>query len=289
MRKVATIRPKRMALTHCRSSISMMKGPREPQLSRARKHGTLFIGLEKFSQSEFPQGRAALLPVPFHALQNIIQRAYSLHDIGTLVEHHEFGAHPSRSISDFRTRWHSFLGEGLEHLSRPNDGDVRRFAYPENFFLHFRQPLITTFDGEIAARDHDSDSGAAHGRQEQGGQLLKRLPSLDLQDDAYILSSEPLQSRLKIENVRLSTHKRITQHVRMFRDKVQRADVVCSERRNSQLTFGKVDALLGPQSAAFGARLHDLDRDLVVVDRPYHSADRPIIQLDLLADSHVVK
>jgi hypothetical protein len=42
---------------------------------------------------------------------------------------------------------------------------VCRFANPEDFFLYFCKPLISTFDGKIAASDHHSDFGAAHRRQ----------------------------------------------------------------------------------------------------------------------------
>jgi hypothetical protein len=33
------------------------------------------------------------------------------------------------------------LGEGLEHLRRPDDGNVRRLAQPEHLLLHFREAL----------------------------------------------------------------------------------------------------------------------------------------------------
>lgn len=91
-------------------------------------------------------------------------------------------------------------------MSRPNDGNVRRFTPPQDFFLHLCESLVATLYGEVTASDHDSDSSASHRGQKQGGQLLERLAGFNLENYSDIFGCKLLHTRLKIVNVGLGTH-----------------------------------------------------------------------------------
>ena len=85
---------------------------------------------------------------------------------GTLVEHHAVGTLRHRGVADFGARGLAFLGFLFQDLCRPHDGHLRSFAKPEDFFLQFGKALPTTFDCEVASRDHDGGRVATHGRQQ---------------------------------------------------------------------------------------------------------------------------
>jgi hypothetical protein len=78
------------------------------------------------------------------------------------------------------------LGQVIEHLGRPNHGYMGRFAELKDLFLSLGQAFVAAFHGKVTPRDHHPHLRASHGRQQQLRQVLKRLFSLDLQDDARL-------------------------------------------------------------------------------------------------------
>jgi len=95
-----------------------------------------------------------------HRAEQFIQHADGLDHIGSLVEHHAFGAFGHCRIGQFSAGGEAFLGQGLQHLRRPDDGHMGGLADPENLLLQFGHAQVTGLDGQVAARNHDAKRAA---------------------------------------------------------------------------------------------------------------------------------
>jgi hypothetical protein len=74
-------------------------------------------------------------------------------------------------------------------------------ADPKDFLLDLGEPLIATFDGQIAPGDHDAESPDAHGSEHEFGQVLEGLSSFDLENQSQVL---PTEFRKVLEQLRTS-------------------------------------------------------------------------------------
>src|SRR5262252_1738430 len=183
----------------------------------------------------------------------------------------------------------TFLGERLEHLRRPDYRNMRRFADPQNLLLHFRQALITAFNRKVATRDHYADSGTAHRRQKERGQLLECLACLNFQNNSDVLRSQLLHPRLEIADVGFRSYEGVSEHICIARNKVQSRDVVRGEGRNPKFALRQVDTLFGAQLASLYPSLDDLDFDSVPLNRSDDSADLSVVEFDFFPDQHVIE
>ena len=134
--------------------------------------------------------------VPGHAPEDVVEYDDGGVDVGSFVEHDAFGALAHGRVGDFGTRRLARACEVVEDLGRPDDGDVGRFAEPQDFFLDFGEAFVAGFDREIAPGDHDADERGAHGVQEDLGQPSERGGGLDLQDEPEVLAVNPSQVRM---------------------------------------------------------------------------------------------
>ena len=71
---------------------------------------------------------------------------------------------------------------------------MRRFANPEDLFLHFGEPLIAAFDRQITSCNHHPDGSAPHHSEKQLRQVVKSLASFDLQNDPKIFAPAETQT-----------------------------------------------------------------------------------------------
>jgi hypothetical protein len=86
-----------------------------------------------------------------HAAENVVQNAHRGDDIRTLVEHDARGALAHSGVRDFGSLRHARLRERFQDLRRPDHGQIRSLADPQDFLLNFREALVAAFDGEIAS------------------------------------------------------------------------------------------------------------------------------------------
>ena len=139
---------------------------------------------------ELAEHGALLFLVGLHAAKDVVENADGSNDVRALVEHDAFGALAHRGVRDFGARRDAGLRERFEDLRRPDHRHVRSLADPQDFFLDFGEALVAALDREIAARDHHSDGTAAHGREQQCGQLVEALPRFDLENDAEVFATQ---------------------------------------------------------------------------------------------------
>jgi hypothetical protein len=90
--------------------------------------------------------------VSVHATQDVVEHRNRFDDPRALVQHHALGVHAHRRIGDLRPRGATRLGELIEDLRGPDDGDVRRLAEPQDLFLNLGETLIAALNGKIATR-----------------------------------------------------------------------------------------------------------------------------------------
>jgi hypothetical protein len=67
--------------------------------------------------------------------------------------------------------------------------------------LQFGEPFAAAFDGEVAAGDHHAGAGAAHGCEQDLGEVLEALRGFDLDDDAEAAFAEFVQRREEVLDV----------------------------------------------------------------------------------------
>src|SRR5579862_242470 len=218
-----------------------------------------------------------------HAAQDVVEGLDGLNDEGTLVEHDAFGALSHGGVGNFRARWDAGAGEAFEDLRGPDDGDVRGFADPEYFFLHFGEALVAAFHGEVAAGDHDADDTHRHGGEDEGGKILKGVPRFDLENDAERFPFELAKMTEELLYVVLGAHEGITDEVGVFDDELEILEVFGSEGGQIDLRLGEVDALRLAQILSFGARLSDFDTNAGLVDGADDAADFSVVEPDGLA------
>src|SRR5271157_1935651 len=137
-------------------SASALGGKNGATLSRWRSRrsfaylfGQVKGQVKQFSQSKLAQSGAAFLLMTFHPPEDVVESPQCLDDVRPLVEHHAFSTYPCGCICDLRPGGHAFLGQRLEDLGRPDDGNVCGFTHPQDFFLNLRQSLIATFHRQI--------------------------------------------------------------------------------------------------------------------------------------------
>ena len=131
---------------------------------------------------------------------------------------------------------------------------MRGLADPEDFFLDFGEALVAALDREIAAGDHHSHGAAAHGREQQRGQLVEAFARFDLQNDAEVFAAEIGEARLQLAHVGFLADKGVADDIRILDDEREGLEIVLRERREAKLAFGDVDAFFGAELFAAGAR-----------------------------------
>ncbi len=126
------------------------------------------------------------------------------------------------------------LGQGLEHLGRPDHRRVRRFGQPQDFLLDFGQALAAEFHGEVSARDHQPERVAAQCRQQQFGQRLHPSGVFDLGDDAEMSSLAHAQLLEQQFQIGGRFDERQADHVRVSNDEIQVGEVLVGQRRQAE-------------------------------------------------------
>ena len=77
---------------------------------------------------------------------------------------------------------------------------------PENFFLHFGQPIKAEFDGEITASDHHPNFAPAHCLEEHLGERHKAGLGFDFEGDRQSVGTELLEFMDEVGDVFARTH-----------------------------------------------------------------------------------
>src|ERR1035438_1522767 len=136
-----------------------------------------------------------------HAAQNVAQDAHGCNYIRALIEHDALRALAHRRIRDLRAGWNAVFRKRFENLGCPDNRHMRRFANPEDLFLHFGEPLIAALDRQIASCNHDPDGTAPHRSQKQPRKMVKSLASFDLQNNPELFATELSQMSFQLKDV----------------------------------------------------------------------------------------
>ena len=222
-----------------------------------------------------------------HPAEDVVEDAHGVGEMRALVEHHALGPLAHRGVGDLGARRRAGLGEVLEDLGGPDDGNVPGLAHPQDLLLDLRQAFVTAFHGQVPPGDHDADRGAAHRREEQARQPVEPGPSLDLENDADVLGPEPTEFRLQGAHVLGLVHERETDHVCMAHDHGEVLDVLRREPREGQRAVRQVDPFVGPQLASAGGHVGDLHPKALGIVRLHDPADLAVIEPDTLPGPHV--
>jgi hypothetical protein len=78
-------------------------------------------------------------------------------DVLTLVEHDAYRARRHGGVRHLAARRQACLHQILQNLRRPDRGDVRGLADPQDFLLHLGDAREPHLDGEITTGDHDAE------------------------------------------------------------------------------------------------------------------------------------
>ena len=186
---------------------------------------------------ELAEHGALLFLVGLHAAEDVVENAHGGDDVRALVEHDALGALAHGGVGDFRARRDAGLRERFEDLRRPDHRHVRGLADPQDFFLDFGEALVAALDREVAARDHHSDGAAAHGREQQRGQLVEAFARFDLQNDAEVFAAEFGEARLQFAHVGFLANEGVADDIRVLDDERQRLEIVLGERREVELAI----------------------------------------------------
>ncbi len=232
---------------------------------------------------------ALLLLMGLHAAKDVVENTDRGDDVRSLVEHHALGALTHRSVCDFGARRDSRLRERFEDLRRPDHRHVRGLADPQDFFLNFGEALVAALDCEIAARDHYADSAAAHGRQQQCGQLVKALACFDLENDAEVFPTEICEAGLQLAHVGALANKGVANDIRILDHERKGLEIVLRERRDAELALRYVDALFGVELFACGTCVRDFDSNLFRRNGADDAADFAVVERNGFARADTIE
>ena len=224
-----------------------------------------------------------------HAREDVVEHHDGVVDVGALVQHDALGALPHRGVADLGPGRQTALGHLLEDLGRPDHRQMGGLTQPQRLLLHLGQSLVADLDGQVAARDHDSDPGTAHRGQEQLRKSLEGTARLDLQDDTDPVAAEPAQLVVQPDHVGRVLDERHLDHVGDLGDGTQIVDVLVGQRRHRQRGVGQVDALGGAQFRALRGRPPDSHFHRVGIDSDDVAADPAVVEEHLLPDPGVTE
>ena len=98
---------------------------------------------------------------------------------------------------------------------------------------------------------------------------------------------EPGQMLLELLDVTDLPHEGQPDHVGVPGDELQIFEVLRGQRRQLERAIREVDALVGGQLRARGARNGDLHEDFVALNVPDHAADAPVVEPHPLSGTHL--
>ena len=100
--------------------------------------------------------------------------------------------------------------------------------------MNLRHPLIAALHGQVSSRDHHSRRGTTHHCEHQEGEIVKRLPGFDLEQDADVGTAKSLQMRLERFHVAGRAHEGHANDVGLLGDHLEIFEVFRRERSNTQ-------------------------------------------------------
>ncbi len=233
--------------------------------------------------------RGFFLHAGFGAGEQQVEGFDGFGDVAAFVEHDAFGAFGLGGVGDFGAAWGALFDEVFEHLGGPDDGYVGGFADAEELFLRFGEALEAELDGEVSARDHDTEGLFCGGGDDDFGEVFDGAFGLDFCDESERVEGSAAgdDGGLQGLDVAAALDERVADEVGVLRCEGEVYAVFFGEGVECETGAGEVEPLFGFEfvAARFGAG--DFEDDAFVGAGDDAAADASLVDGDVGADEQL--